>query len=141
MPQYFRGPTKILKKYRFCYLQGPNGTSFYNCKIFYISQINSNPWLFVYNKNKTINPTNVATIQTCDDSNDLVTSCRAVNLNVPDPAAVDEVTLPGFEGTNVKLQSSPGLNPDPDSKTFVSEDGGQAIFTLLMRKDGKKQSP
>ena len=83
----------------------------------------------------------MATIQTCGDSNDLVTACRAVNLDVPDPAAVDEVTLPGFGSSKVTLQSSQDVDPEPDSKTFVSEDGGQAIFTLLTREDGEKQRP
>ena len=81
----------------------------------------------------------MATIQRCADSNDLVTACRAVNLDIPDPAAVDEVTIPGLGGSKVTLQSSQDVNPEPDSKTFVSEDGGQAIFTLLKREDGKKQ--
>ena len=106
-----------------------------------MSQINSNPWLFACNKNETLNPTSVATIQTCGDSNDLVTACRAVKLAVLEPAAVDKVTLPGFSGTDVTLQSSKDDNPEPDSKTFVTEDGGQAIFTLLTREDGQKQRP
>ena len=62
-------------------------------------------------------------------------------MAVPDPAVEDEVTLPGFGGDNVKLQSSQDVNPEPDSNTFVSEDGGQAIFTLLTREDGQKQRP
>ena len=115
-----------------------------NCKFcipFHISQINSIPWLFACNKNATLNPTSVATIQACGDSNDLVTACRAVTLDVPDPFAVDKVTLPGFSGTDVTLESSKDDSPEPDSKTFVSEDGGQAIFTLLTREDGEKQRP
>ena len=112
-----------------------------NLSIHHISQINSNPWLFVCNKNETINPTSVATIERCKVSNNVVTACQAVNLAVPDPAAVDEVTIPGFGGSNVTLQSSQDNNLEPDSTAFVSEDGGQAIFTLLTREDGQKQRP
>ena len=70
-----------------------------------------------------------------------MTACQAVNLAVPDPAAVDEVTIPGFGGSNVTLQSSQDNNPEPGSAAFVSEDGGQPIFTLLTREDGQKQRP
>ena len=41
----------------------------------------------------------------------------------------------------IMLQSSHDKNPEPESTAFVSEDGGQAIFTLLTREDGPKQRP
>ena len=90
-------------------------------------------------------PTSVATIQACKAASNTVTACQAVRLDIPDPfsATTTAVTLPGFGDTNFTLLASKDIVPEPDSKTFLSDDGGQAIFTLLtrQRQAGKRQVP
>ena len=111
----------------------------------YHPQIDSNPWLFLCPKMRSNDPTSVATIQACKAASSTVTACQAFRLDIPDPflATTTKVTLPGFGDTNFTLLVSKDVVPEPDSKTFLSDDGGQAIFTLLtrQRQAGKRQVP
>ena len=109
----------------------------------YPPQIDPNPWLFLCPNMRSNDPTSVATIQACKAASNTVTACQAIRLDIPDPflATTTKVTLPGFGDTNFTLLVSKDVVPEPDSKTFLSDDGGQAIFTLLtrQRQAGKRQ--